>query len=146
MRVRSFLLLLLLVGGLSANEAVDRAQKYEDSGDSAAAREAYAGALRATPNDSELLTGYAQILERYRDPRARETWRKSAASWKNAGRSQDAARSARRAVLLDLIAGDRASAEVDFATYSALGGRDLRLPEPTAGGLQRRESITIPGP
>jgi hypothetical protein len=144
--VRSFLLTLLLVSGLSANEAVDRAQKYEDSGDSSAAREVYAGALRATPNDPELLAGYAQILERYRDPRARDTWRKSAASWKNAGRGQDAARSARRAVLLDLIAGDRASAEADLATYSALGGTDLHLPETTAGGVQRSQSVTIPGP
>src|SRR5580658_1918457 len=138
MRVRLFLLPLLLVGGLSANEAVDRAQKFEDSGDSSAAREVYAGALRATPNDPELLTGYSQILERYRDPRARETWRKSAALWRSAGRTQDAARSARRAVLLDLIAGDRASAEADFATYRSLGGTDLRLPEPTAGGGVQR--------
>jgi hypothetical protein len=146
MRVSSSLLLLLLAGGLSAHEAVDRAQKYEDSGDSSAAREVYAGALRATPNDPELLTGYAQILERYRDPRARETWRKSAESWKNAGRTQDAARSARRAVLLDLIAGDRASAEADFATYEASGGRDLHLPEPMTGAVPRRESVLIPGP
>ncbi len=146
MRVRSFLLPLLLVGGLSAHEAVDRAQKYEDAGDSSAAREVYAGALRATPNDPELLTGYAQILERYRDLRARETWRKSAASWRSAGRTPDAARSAKRALLLDLIAGDRASAEVDFAAYKSLGGTDLQLPEPTTGGDQRRESVTIPGP
>jgi len=146
MRVRSFLLPLLLVGGLSANEAVDRAQKYEDAGDSSAAREVYAGAVRATPNDPELLAGYAQILERYRDLRARETWRKSAESWRSAGRIQDAAHSAKRAVLLDLIAGDRASAETDFAAYRALGGTDLRLPEPTGSGIQRRQSITIPGP
>jgi hypothetical protein len=145
MRVR-FLLPLLLVSGLSANEAVDRAQKYEDSGDSSAAREVYAGALRATPNDPELLTGYAQILERYGDSRAREAWRKSSASWKSAGRIQDAARAAGRAVLLDLIAGDRASAEADFASYTALGGRELRLPEPAAGGIQRRQSVTLPGP
>jgi hypothetical protein len=146
MRVRLFLLPLLLVSGLSANEAVDRAQKFEDSGDSSAAREVYAGALRATPNDPELLSGYAQILERYRDPRARETWRKSAVSWKNAGRTQDAARSARRAVVLDLIAGDRTSAEADFVTYRSLGGTDLQLPEPTSGGIQRSTGVMIPGP
>src|ERR1700691_4047334 len=101
MRVRSTLLLLLLVNGLSANEVVDRAHKYEDAGDSAAAREVYATAIQATPNDPDLLTGYAQILERYKDPGAREAWRKSAGLWKTAGRTPDALRSARRAVLLD---------------------------------------------
>ena len=72
MRVRSTVLLLLLVNGLSANEAVDRAHKFEDAGDSAAAREVYSKALQAAPSDPELLTGYAQILERYkRSGRAR---------------------------------------------------------------------------
>src|SRR5580700_6075159 len=114
MRVRSTLLLLWLASGLSASEVVDRAHKFEDAGDSAAAREAYARAIQTTPNDPELLTGYAQILERYKDPGAREAWRKSSSLWKNAGRTQDALRSARRAVLLDVIAGDRAMAEADL--------------------------------
>ena len=66
--------------------------------------------------------------------------------WKNAGRTQDALRSARRAVLLDLIAGDRASAEADFRIYSDLGGTGLQFPAPASAGTQRRTSITIPGP
>ena len=94
---------------LPANEAVDRAHKYEDAGDFAALREVYAKALQASPSDPELLYGYAQTLERYRDPGAREAYRKSAALWKNSGRTQDALAAERRAVLLDLIAGDRAS-------------------------------------
>src|ERR1700733_8819352 len=117
MKVRPVLLLLSpfwLFGGLFAHEAVDRAHKYEDAGDSAAAKEVYSKAILATPNDPELLTGYAQILERYKDPGARDAWRKSAGLWKTAGRTQDALRSARRAVLLDLIVGDRTAAETDF--------------------------------
>jgi tetratricopeptide (TPR) repeat protein len=148
MKVRSTVLLLSLfwlVNGLSASEAVDRAHKYEDAGDSAAAREVYSKALQANPNDPELLTGYAQILERYKNPGARDAYRKSAALWKNAGRTQDALRSARRAVLLDLIAGDRAAVQADFATYSALGGTDLQLPLLPAGGVPK-QSISIPGP
>jgi hypothetical protein len=146
MRVRSTVLLLLLVNGLSASEVVDRAHKYEDGGDSAAARETYARAVQATPNDPELLTGYAQILERYKDPGAREVYRKSAGLWKTAGRTEDALRSARRAVLLDLVAGDRTAAEADLTSYNALGGTDLQLPGPAAGGLPKRESVLIPGP
>ena len=145
MRVRSTFLLLFLVGGLSASETGDRAQKYEDAGDSAAAREVYSKALQAAPDDPELLTGYAQILERYRDPGARDAYRKSARLWKNAGRTQDALRSARRAVLLDSIAGDRAATEADFRIYRDLGGTGLRLPEPPSGGIPRA-SVPIPGP
>jgi hypothetical protein len=143
--VRSTLLLFLLGYGLSANEAVDRAHKYEDAGDSAAARETYAKAIQATPNDPEVLTGYAQTLERYKDPGAREAWRKSAGLWKTAGRTPDALRSTRRAVLLDLIAGDRMAAEADLASYSALGGTDLQLPS-SADSTQKHETVPIPGP
>jgi hypothetical protein len=143
--VRSTLLLVLLVTALSANEAVDRAHKYEDSGDSAAAREVYARAIQASPNDPELLTGYAQILERYKDPGACDAWRKSAALWKSAGRTQDAVRSAKRAVLLDLIAGDSKALESDFKSYTALGGSELQLPTPAAS-TQAHETIPIPGP
>ncbi|HTA45020.1 MAG TPA: hypothetical protein VK789_21375 [Bryobacteraceae bacterium] len=133
-----------LVAGLSANEAVDRAQKLEDSGESAAAREAYSKALQATPRDPELLTGYAQMLERYRDPAARENWRKAANFWKTAGKTQDALSAERRAVLLDLIAGDRNSAEKDLEEYRSLGGQDLQLPAP--GATAGKQKILIPGP
>ena len=137
-------LALCLVTGLSANEAADRAQKYEDAGDSAAAKDVYSAALKASPGDPELLAGYAQTLERYRDPGAREAWRKSAALWKKAGRAQDAAGAERRAVLLDLIAGDRRSADRDLAEYRALGGRDLQSPGTAAAAP--RQTVRIPGP
>jgi hypothetical protein len=149
MRVSSTVLfsaVFCLCWGLRANEAVDRAHRFEDAGDSAAARDAYAKALRATPNDAELVTGYAQLLERYRDPAAREAWRKSARLWKSAGRTQDALHAARQAVLLDLIAGDRAAAAADAATYRDIGGADLRLPSPAAAGTPNRASVPIPGP
>lgn len=142
MGVRSTVLVSLfcLCTGLLANDAVDRAQKYEDTGDSAAAKEVYTKALQATPNDADLVTGYAQFLERYRDPGARDQWRKSAGLWKALGRTQDAAHAARQAVKLDLIAGDRAAADTDAKTG------DLRLPEPSGAPAQNRVQIAIPGP
>jgi hypothetical protein len=137
--------LFALTPGLSGNDAVDRAHKYEDAGDSAAAREVYSRALQSSPRDPELLTGYAQTLERYRDSGAPEAYRKSAALWKGAGRTQDALASERRAVILDLVAGDRASAEKDLEEYRSLGGRDdLQLPGSATAGA--RETIQIPGP
>lgn len=151
MKLRSAVFLLpfalfWLTGGLLANEVLDRAQKYEDSGDSAAAREVYRRALQAAPNDPEILTGHAQFLERYNDPGAREEYRKSARQWKSAGRTQDALRSARQAVLLDLIAGDRAAAEADARIYAELGGTALQIPEPSSGVTRPHASVAIPGP
>ena len=134
-----------LAGGLLANEAVDRAQKYEDSGNSAAAREVYAKARQTAPNDPEITTGYAQFLERYKDPGAREEYRRSARQWKSAGRTQDALRSARQAVILDLIAGDRTAAEADASVYTDLGGTKLDLPNPPTSSLNSAV-VAIPGP
>ncbi len=156
MNVRRIVLPLFLTAGFfaltqglwgqreSGNDAVDRAHKYEDAGDSAAAREVYSRALQSSPRDPELVTGYAETLERYRDSGAPEAYRKSAALWKGAGRTQDALVSERRAVILDLVAGDRASAEKDLEEYRSLGGQDLQLPGAGASGA--RETIQIPGP
>lgn len=150
MRLRSTVLripffLLWLAAGLLANEVVDRAHKYVDAGDSAAAREIFSRALQAAPNDPELLTAYAHFLEMYKAPGAREEYRKSAALWKSAGHTQDAVRAARQAVLLDLIAGDRAAAEADAKIYKDLGGTALEIPSPS-DSRRNRAVITIPGP
>lgn len=144
MKVRCVGIIFCFVAGLSANETVDRVQKLEDAGDSAAAREAWSKALQSAPRDPELLAGYARMLERYRDPSAREQYRKAAGLWKTAGRPQDALDAERRAVLLDLVAGDRASAQQDLEEYRSLGGQDLQLPGPASAALTR--TIQIPGP
>jgi hypothetical protein len=51
--VRSAFLFLLLAGTLAANDAVDRAHKLEDAGNSAAARDAYTRARRTPPKDPQ---------------------------------------------------------------------------------------------
>jgi len=146
MKVRATFLALFLVSGLAASEAVDRIHKYEDSGNSAAARDAWIKAAKASPNDPEIAAGYAQFLERYRDPAAREAYRKSATLLKAAGKPQEAAQAAKRAVLLDLIAGDRPSALADLASYrSDGGGNDLQLPG-SVQAAEKSQSISIPGP
>src|ERR1700744_5359498 len=148
MMLRSTVLTLCLVTGLCGNEVTDRAQKYEDAGDSGAAKDVYSKALKASPADPELLNGYAQTLERYRDPGARDAYRKTAALYQNAGRQQDAAAAARRAVLLDLIAGDHAAAAADLAKYQELGGKGLAgfNPKPAGATDSRLQTIQIPGP
>ena len=64
---------LLLSGALAwgANETLDRAHRMEDAGHSSAAREALVQAVESASSDAELLTGYADFLERSHDAGAR---------------------------------------------------------------------------
>src|SRR5665213_2822226 len=117
MFVRAAAFVLISVLSLSASDALDRAHKSEDAGDSLAARRIFKQSIQQTPHDAELLTGYAEFLERYHDPAARAEYRKAATAWQADNKTSNAAAAARRAVLLDLIAGDRNTAESDLATY-----------------------------
>src|SRR5580658_4805388 len=82
MVLRSILVLLLSFLPIMASDALDRAHKSEESGDSAAAREVFVQSIRQTPHDAELLTGYAEFLERYHDPATASEYRKAEADWK----------------------------------------------------------------
>jgi hypothetical protein len=146
MILRPFFLSLSVVVSLQASEAFDRAHKFEEAGDSVSARQAFSAAIKQTPRDSELVNGYAEFLERYHDSAARAEYRRAATLLKNEGKIKDAAAAQRRAVLLDLIAGDRKSAEVDLDTYKSLGGSDLQLPTPDKTAGQPTAMVTIPGP
>jgi len=140
-----FVLILSNAALLRGSDATDRANKFEDAGDSSASRDVYVQALKATPNDGELRTAYAGFLERYHDASARDEYRKAASIWKKDNQPAQAIASARRTVLLDLVAGDRAAAEADLAEYKTLGGTDLQLPSPAADAA-KRPTVSIPGP
>lgn len=131
---------------LCANAALDRAQQMEDTGNSSGARTVLAQAVRSAPSDAELLTGYADFLERSHNPGAAEAFRRAATEWKKQNKASSAAAAQRRAVLLDLLGGDRAAAEIDLAEYQALGGKDLAIPASGGGDNIPHEIITIPGP
>jgi hypothetical protein len=130
---------------MTANDAVDRAHQFEDRGESGAAREAFLKALQSSPSDPEILDAYAHFLEVFREPAARDTWRKAAQAWKAAGQTQNALSASRRAVILDLIEGDRAAARQDIETFHTLGGRDLEIPTPPAAST-KVETVDLPGP
>jgi hypothetical protein len=129
---------------LAANETVDRANRLEDAGDSGGARDLYSRTIRGS-NDPELLSGYAAMLERYHDPGARAAYRQSAAAWKARTNNTNAAADRRRAVVLDLIAGDRAAAEADLKEFQAAGGTGLELPSGGTSAIPVT-TIDIPGP
>jgi hypothetical protein len=150
-RVTAFVLCFgsgLLAPGLmygDASELTQRAHKFEENGDSAAAKDAWSQALKSSPDDPAVLTPYGEFLERYRNPGAIAIYRRSAAASKKAVHNQEAAAAIKRAFLLDLIAGDNVAARSDLAEYRALGGSGLQLPE-AAATSQKRETIEIPGP
>ena len=146
MRVRSTAVFLLFAVSLSASEALDRAHHFEEAGDSAAAREAFTAAIRMTPNDAELLGGYAELLERYHDPAARSLYRRTAEAWKKDGKTPNAISAWRRAVLLDLIAGDNKAAASDLAEYRSSGGTGLQLPQAQTEASEPVQMVEIPGP
>ena len=146
MVVRSTVFLLFVSLSLFASEASEKAHKSEDAGDSAAARQIYNDALKQTPRDAELRFAYAEFLERYHDTNARAEYRKAAEVYQGENKTKEAAAATRRAVLLDLIAGDRAAAEKDLASFKSQGGTGLEFPTPTLSAAGARQTITIPGP
>ena len=76
-----------VVRGQSSSEAI---QKLESSGETMAARTALARAAEANPSDVAALTQYAEFLERYGDPGAREAYAKLLTVLKNSGDKQRA--------------------------------------------------------
>ena len=146
MTVRSTILLLCGVLTLGANETVDRARQMEDAGNSSGARDTLARAVQGTPADAELLAGYAEFLERSHDAGARDAFRRVAAEWKRRNNTPNAIAAERRAVVLDLIAGDRATAEKDLADYQAMGGNGLSIPAAGSAAGPPFETVIIPGP
>src|SRR5205085_1349619 len=114
----------------AAGDDLKTANRLEQSGDAAAARNALLSALDQNPNDPALLGAYAGFLDRYDDAKARVVYRKWLASVPPS--SADARAISRRLVVLDLIEGDRAAVASDLAAYRAAGGDDLNLPGATA--------------
>src|SRR5664279_2087701 len=95
---------------MAGEQNLDSARQMEASGDTAGARTALARATQTNPNSAAAWTAYAEFLDRYGDPGAREAYGKLLAALHNGGDSARAATVARRLALLDLMAGDRIAA------------------------------------
>src|ERR1039458_20541 len=68
-------------------QSLDSMQKMEASGDTMGARTALARAAQASPNSVAAWTAYAEFLDRYGDPAAREAYGKLIAALRNGGDS-----------------------------------------------------------
>jgi hypothetical protein len=132
-----FAALILTFGSSVTRGQTDLGQirKMESSGDTAGARAALAHAVQRSPGSIPALTEYAEFLERHADPGARDEYGRLVAALSHSGNSAAAASAAHRLAVLDLLAGDKQSAE------KALGASIGSAAPQTAGA-----TIKIPGP
>ena len=136
-----------VISALQGSQNLDRARQLERTGDTSGARTLLARAAQNNPGDITSLTEYAEFLDIYGDPGARDAYSKVLAAVQKSGDSTRAAATARRLLELDLMSGDRAAAAEHAAAYRTASGRTVALaltaepPKP-----EKREYIAIPGP
>ena len=98
------------------------AWKLEAKGEAAEARSQLQKAAEGAPNDPLALEAYAEFLAYHRDPGARGEYEKLLQLYSSNGASPgERAKIARRLVELDLMAGDRASAEAHLEAFRFCG-------------------------
>ena len=107
------------VAPLTGQDAAARARQLERQGDPAGALRLLEESSRQSSADT---VAYAEFLDRYNRPEARDAYTKAAGANLDAGTKR---RLLRRLVALDLLAGDRDSATRHLAAYSSAGGTGL---------------------
>jgi hypothetical protein len=132
-----------LVRGQSASDSI---QKMEVAGDTAGARAALAKAAEANPNSIPALTRYAEFLERYGDPGARDAYEKLLGALRTSGNKDRAAAISRRLVVLDLLAGDHAATSRHVDANKEASGKALTIGRGTPAAQESWPTASIPGP
>jgi hypothetical protein len=142
----AIVILASAVSPILGEQSLDSIQRMEASGDTMGARTALARAAQANLNSVAAWTAYAEFLDRYGDPGAREAYGTLLAALRKGGESTRAATVARRLAMLDLLAGDRNAADTHLAAYRAADGKAISLgPLPPKSAAD--EGIAyIPGP
>jgi hypothetical protein len=132
--------------GTSAQDLGSEAWQLETKGEAVEAQARLRKAVEAAPNDASALRAYAEFLDRHRDPAARGIYAKLSQSLERSSASRELRASvARREAVLDLIAGDTASATKHIEAYRAAGGSGLAMPESPAKPVAVN-FIDVPGP
>jgi hypothetical protein len=129
MKAPRWLASLIFTVTLPAAFAQQSAAQMEAAGDSVGARNALARAAQANQTNVAALTAYAEFLDRYGDPQARDAYGKLAAALRNSGDTARANAAAHRVALLDLLAGDKsAAARMAASTPDAAGTASIPGP------------------
>jgi hypothetical protein len=123
----------------------DSIQKMEAAGDTAAARTALARAAQTNPDNLPALTRYAEFLERYGDPAAREAYTRLLTAARRSGDKDRAAMAARRLAIFELLAGDASAASRHLDAYREASGKSLTLGS-GAAPQDPWPTVAIPGP
>jgi hypothetical protein len=110
------------------------------------ARTALARAAQSSPNSVAAWTAYAEFLDRYGDPGARDAYGSLLAALRNSGDSARAAMVAHRLALLDLLAGDRIAAGNHLAAYRTEDGKAVSLGTLPPANALNEGTANIPGP
>jgi len=133
-----------LISALRGSPTLDRARQMEASGDPLGARALLAQAAQSAPGDVTALTEYAEFLDLYGDPAAKDAYVKLLAALDGPANRQHRARVARRLAELSFLAGHRADA-LRYLDICRNAGGNAVLPSPPPGP-DARQYVEIPGP
>ncbi len=145
MRLAFFLAGLMAAAQSGWAQSAD-AWTLESRGQAAEAQALLERAANAVPANPAAARAYAEFLERYQDPAARQAYSRLA-QLLDSSRAPAAERAAvhHRLAELDLAAGDRDAAGRDLAAFTAVGGSGLSLAARLANHTDP-VFIEIPGP
>ncbi|HYK58980.1 MAG TPA: hypothetical protein VEV85_06070 [Bryobacteraceae bacterium] len=147
MRLAWVLVSLSLPASIGAAQSLaDEAWALEVRGDAARAQARLQQAAAAPNAAPAVVRAYAEFLDRYRDPGARNAYERLAQALdRTSAPAADRAAVYRRLAALDLAAGDREAAARHVAAYTAAGGTGISLLQAnTASSAQIY--IEVPGP
>ena len=117
--------LIFASAGLQGQD-LEQVRKLEASGDAAGARALLARAAQSSPRNVAALTAYAEFLQRYGDPGAKDAYNKVLAALKQSGDNTRTAVITKRLSLLELTATD--------------------TPAPAEAPRDNMATVPIPGP
>jgi hypothetical protein len=129
-----------------AEQSADSVQKLETSGDVAGARAALAREVQTNPNSISALARYAEFLDRYADPAARDAYMKLLEAARAGGDNARASAVTRRLAVIELLAGDRNAAVRQLDAYRSGGGSGATLGTAPAALADNAGTAEIPGP
>ncbi len=133
------------VSSLALAQPLASLPKMEAAGDALGASHQLARAVEANPGSIPALTEYAEFLERYGDPGAREAYANLLAALSREGNKEQAGVIAKRMAVLDLLAGASDATSRDLDTYRAITGKPLTLAT-SASAQEAWPTADIPGP
>src|ERR1700735_1228595 len=118
--------------------------RAQQGSDTPSQRVALARAASGNPNNIAAQLEYAEFLERYADPGARDAYAKLLAAAQHAKDNAHAGEAARHMAMLDLLAGNSDEVASDSQAYQAATGKTLTMGKPAVG--EAWPTAPVPGP